>query len=445
MTYLRGFTKACVVDLALTGCTAPEPAPLPVPSRDSISRMGPVLADTDFGQSARRALLAHPSLMAGSARIDAAMAGVTAARAANLPRLSLGADVGANLLDGSAVAPGFLVLQVSQLLFDAGATRNRIRAAEAGAIRETIERENAAAALGLTLAESWGEVLFQRLLLASAVENHAVHRDYLEQIETRLASGAGTEADVLTARSRTADAAMREITTRGQLERAEARFAEGFGTAPARLSALPRAPRLPSGSAAAFVAASPRIRSLDAEIAAARASAEAVRAARFPAIGLRLDGTYDPREDKANAVAGLNPRVEIGPGSERAAAISRAAARVTELEAERIAVERQILRSLAFLQSDQRSGQARVEAARVAVEANRIAVEASEQQFTIGRRTLTQLLDARRDLFLAREALALAERDLALSGYAALALTGDILDALGVLLPQRAGLAEDRT
>ena len=445
MTYLRGFTKACVLAVALTGCSAPEPAPLPVPSRDLISRMRPVLADTDFGRTARRALLTHPSLMAGSARIDAAMAGVTAARAANAPRLSLGADVGANLLDGSAVAPGFLVLQVSQLLFDAGATRNRIRAAEAGAIRETIERENAAAALGLTLAENWGEVQFQRLLLASAVENHAVHRDYLEQIETRLASGAGTEADVLTARSRAADAAMREITTRGQLERAEARFVEGFGAAPGRLSILPRAPRLPPGSAADFVAASPRIRSLDAEIAAARASAEAVRAARFPAVGLRLDATYDPREDRTNAVAGLNPRVEIGPGSERAAAINRAAARVTELEAERIAVERQILRSLAFLQSDQRSGQARVDAARVAVEANRIAVEASEQQFTIGRRTLTQLLDARRDLFLASEALALAERDLALSGYAALALTGDILDALGVLLPQRAGLVEDRT
>ena len=180
MTYLRGFTKACVLAVALTGCSAPEPAPLPVPSRDLISRMRPVLADTDFGRTARRALLTHPSLMAGSARIDAAMAGVTAARAANAPRLSLGADVGANLLDGSAVAPGFLVLQVSQLLFDAGATRNRIRAAEAGAIRETIERENAAAALGLTLAENWGEVQFQRLLLASAVENHAVHRDYLE-------------------------------------------------------------------------------------------------------------------------------------------------------------------------------------------------------------------------------------------------------------------------
>ena len=334
---------------------------------------------------------------------------------------------------------------MSQLLIDAGATRNRIRAAEAGAIRETIERENAAAALGLTLAESWGEVLFQRLLLASATENHAVHRSYLEQIETRLAAGAGTEADVLMARSRAADAGMREITTRGQLERAEARFAEVFGAPPATLSALPAAPQLPAGTEADFVAASPRIRSLDAEIAAARASAAAVRASRFPAIGLRLDGSYDPRSDRANAVAGLNPRVEVGPGSERAAAISRSAARVTELEAERADVERQILRSLAYLRSDQRSGRARVEAARVAVEANRVAVEAAEQQFTIGRRTLTQLLDARRDLFLASEALALAERDLALSGYAALALTGDILDALGVLLPLRTGLVEDAT
>ena len=46
------------------------------------------------------------------------------------------------------------------------------------------------------------------------------------------------------------------------------------------------------------------------------------------------------------------------------------------------------------------------------------------------------MLDAQRDLFDAGETLIVAKRELALSGYAALALTGDILDAFGIVLPQ---------
>jgi outer membrane protein TolC len=118
---------------------------------------------------------------------------------------------------------------------------------------------------------------------------------------------------------------------------------------------------------------------------------------------------------------------------------------VAELEAERTDLERQILRSLAYLRSDQRSGRARVAAATTAVAANEVALGAIEEQFTVGRRTILQVLDARRDLSDVKQALALARRDAALSGYAALALTGDVLDVLGILLPVRAemsGLAQ---
>jgi outer membrane protein TolC len=383
-------------------------------------------------------------LRAGAARIDASIASVAAARAATLPRISVGANLGANLLDGgmSRAAP---VVQVTQLLFDAGATRNRIRAAEAGAIRETIDRENTAASLSLNGAEAWAEVQFRRFLLEVATENLEVHEQFLEQMEDRQRAGAGTEADVHTARSRTAYAATRRITAQGELDRAEARFAELYGSAAGRLPDLPVAPDLPGATDADILDASPRLRSLEAELAAARASADAARATRFPGLALQVDGAYDLRADQGDLGAGLQPRLEVGAGSQRVALIARSDARVAELEAERANLERQILRSLAFLRSDQRSGQARVAAATAAVEANEVTLAAVEDQFTVGRRTIIQVLDARRDLFAAKEALALARRDAALSGYAALALTGDVLDVLGILLPVRAelsGLAE---
>lgn len=445
MTVAAVFCRGVVVVAlgVLAGCGAdPAPDPLPPPSRAEIARLGPSLAETPFGRELRGAVLAHPSMRAGAARVDAALAGVTAARAAAQPQISLGADLGASLLHGGAATRSFPVVQVTQLLFDASATRNRIRSAEAGAIRETIERENAAAALALAAAEAWHEVAFQRSLLALGRDNLATHEGYLEQIESRLEAGAGTEADLLVARSRTADAGARAVTLQGASERAEARFAEIYDRAPGRLGGLPPAPALPALSDAEVIAASPRMRSLKAELVSARAAAEAARATRFPALTLQLDGAYDQRENEARAAAGLSPRLDVGPGSERAAAIARSAARVAELEAEAADLERQVLRSLAYLRSDQRTGRARVTAARASRDASAAALEAAEEQFTIGRRSITQLLDARRDLFAASEALALAERDQALSGYAALALTGDILDVFGIILPLRADLAE---
>lgn len=389
----------------------------------------------------RSAVLDHPAARAGAARVDAAIAGVDAARAGALPQLAVGANLGANLLDGgtSSAAP---VLQITQLLFDAGATRNRIRAAEASAIREVITRENDAAALALTAAEVWANLRYRRALLAIASDNLAAHDSYLAQLETRQAAGAGTEADVFAARSRAADAATRQITAQAELDRAEARFAEIYGAPAGDLPDLPPAPDLPASTNADVLDASPRLRSLDAELAAARASADAARATRFPALGVQVDGAYDLASDQGNLAAALRPRLDIGAGSQRAAVIARAMARVAELQAERDDIARQILRSLAFLRADQRSGRARLDAARNAVAANEVALDAIAQQFTIGRRSIGQVLDARRDLFAAAEALALAQRDAALSGYAALALTGDILDVLGILLPLRAEIAQ---
>jgi outer membrane protein, adhesin transport system len=105
------------------------------------------------------------------------------------------------------------------------------------------------------------------------------------------------------------------------------------------------------------------------------------------------------------------------------------------LRAERQNLMRQIARSLALLRSDARAGQDRLAAAEEAVAASAASVAAVQTQFGVGRATIVQVLDTQRDLVQAEEALAVALRDTGLSGYAALALTGDILDVFGITLP----------
>jgi outer membrane protein TolC len=130
--------------------------------------------------------------------------------------------------------------------------------------------------------------------------------------------------------------------------------------------------------------------------------------------------------------ASLRPRVTVAGGGQRAATLARAEAEIAGLRAERQAAEREVARALAFARSDRRSGQARFDAARAALAANAAAQVAARDQFDAGRRDIGDLLEAQRDLFQARVTLAQADRALLLSGYAALALTGDILDVFGL-------------
>lgn len=434
---------ACI---SLAACTAPPPreGDLALAEfRVGTGRLEATLVSSEFGSEVSRAVTSHPDMAAGAARVRAAQGDLQAARAGSLPRLSLGLDLQAGLA-GVATGTRYLpVVQVSQLLFDGGRTRARVQSARAGVVGEALARESAAAQLTLSAVESWYEVLHQRRLLALARNNRDEHQRFVEQIEDRLEAGAAAESDFLTARSRLADAVARLATTRGNLDRAEASYMEIFGELPNGLAAAPTAPHLPAGTDAELIATSPRLRGLDAEIEAATAALEAARAAGWPSIDLTVRGEHDPDTGDTSAEATSGPRYDVFDGGQRASNVARAEARLDELEAEKLSLERQIARTLAFLRSDARAGQERLRAARDAVAANEASVVALLDQFSVGRVGILQLLDAQRDLFQAQETLAAAQRDLALSGYAALALTGDILDAFGIVLPTaRAGEPE---
>lgn len=436
--------------LALAGCAAgpggldpelPRAAPAEEASPESPGpRMAASLAGEEFGQAVRFAVQAHPSLAAGGARIAALEAELEGERSVRRPQVSLGADTGVQLV-GPGRGRTTPLLQVRQLVFDGGAARARTEAARARVLRGASDRIGIAAELARSAVEAQFVLRHERRLVALAERNLEIHQEFLAQVEDRLDAGAGTEVDLLTARSRLADATARAVGARSRLERAEAAWRELYGTAPPAAVAPRAAPGLPAGSADALVRASPRLRSLEAEIAAARAARAAAEAARLPSVSLGVTGSRRP--GGGTSVAGeLGLRYDLATGGQREAAVRVAAARIDELEAERRDLSRQILRALEDVRSDQRTGQERLASAQAAREANEAAVESAREQFGVGRRNITQLLDAQRDFVGAAEAEAVAELDLALSGYAALALTGDILDVFGIELSDESGAGD---
>lgn len=399
-------------------------------------RMPALLSATSFGQDVAAAVRAHPDLTGQGARLDAARADLDLIRAGARPQVSLGVDAGSLLVGGVAGSASVVpILEVSQLLFDAGATRARLRAGRESVVGQQIDREAIASELTLGAVAARIDLQHQRALLRLADANLAEHRNLLERIRDRVQTGAGSAADRLSAESRLADAMARRAAIRSDLDRAEVVHAELFGASAASGSVVPSAPDLPAGDMQAVITLSPRILGVDARIAAAMATRDAVRASVWPSMSLDIEALRPDAGPKVSA--SVRPRAVLSGGGKRVATLARADAEIAGLLAERQVAEREVVRALAFVRSDRQSGQARLDAARAARAANAAAQGAARDQFDAGRRDIGGLLEAQRDLFQASVTLAEAERALLLSGYAALALTGDILDVFGL----RAGLA----
>ncbi|SDX00235.1 Outer membrane protein TolC [Ruegeria halocynthiae] len=389
------------------------------------------LTKSTFGQRVRSAVQSSPTVARSNSGMGIAQANRNAASGAFLPQVSLGLNArshrtGSN--DGD-VSP---YLRVSQLVYDGGAAANDLAAARARVLESRGDQLQAAAATALAAIETYVMVLDRRELLGITRKNVQVHEGIERQITDRVSGGLGSNADVLTAQSRVADARTRFADAQARVDRAEARFREVFGAAPGRLPPAIPAPDL-KRSDSQIVLDSPQIRRADATVIAARADWAAAQARRQPDVRVAAFADQDDFDD-ADVGVDLSVNYELDSTGRRRAAIAAAAAQVERAEADREVLIREIGRELGFIRSDQKAGALRLREARIATQANAESVAAARAQFSIGRRSLIEILDAQQDYVNAQERLILAEQSYFLTNYAALSLTGDILDLLGVTL-----------
>lgn len=194
------------------------------------------------------------------------------------------------------------------------------------------------------------------------------------------------------------------------------------------------APPLPDGEAD-VLDQSPRLRAANATLKAAEADLVAASARRQP--GVELGATGQRASGGGGDLAlDLTLNYSLDTRGERRAAVDAAQARLDAAQAERDTLLRDVREALAFVRTDQSAGEARVIAARQAVASNAASVDAAREQFSIGRRSMVDLLDAQRDDVRAEDTLIRAEQERFLTDYAALALTGDILDLFDITLPE---------
>ena len=399
----------------------------------------------------RPALAEQPRLLVQLSREQEAGFRIDEARAERRPQLQLGLEHRSSLreVDRNAFDRGTRVdaiASVSQLLFDFGASGQRVRSAELGAEAERWQSRASTEQLLMDGLQTYYDVLRFRMQVALAEDNVERHQRILEDVQERRTAGAGSRADVLRAQSRIADARSRLVSLQGQLARARNAYIEIFAQAPGSDMALPRLPlRIAVEDVEAALSRAMRENSAlkrsltqtDASAAAARAE----RNSRWPRVSLSLQGRQfdvnDPSDRDTDMAVLVNVEYSPYTGGASSSRVDQADARLNQARHERAALQRELASQFRSALTDAEARESAWQAQTLAVEADREALEAYRAQFVLGRRGLTDMLDAQRDLFQSVLQLVDYRIDWDLARFNYLYVSGELLPTLELTAPAR--------
>lgn len=398
-----------------------------------------------FQSDIRNAIGRHPTYHRQLSTLDDAAAERKRARAALFPQLStqfrgdyaISRDFGEttdNVVESLRPREQFTIgLSASQLVFDGGASFQRIKRARA----KHAEYQSAISArindLAFTALSLHHDLLTHQALVAFGEAFIARHEKILADVKERERLGSGSRADVTRARARlaAAHARMAEIKESGQL--AEIRFEEFFGAAPRSLA---RAPIYADGvqsreqAATAALQNTPEIAVAAAQAAASQAEFKAAKNSRMPELRVSVDAVkYDVFDngDDYDVRAGLNLNYNIFGGGARAADIAQARAKARQSKFGETQIRQETARDAAMAFERKRGAETRLRALENAVIAHDETRHLVLERYRVARGDLIDVLQAENDYFEAGVAYIAGLANLDLSVYALMEHTGDLL------------------
>ncbi len=429
-----------------------SPVSVAAPDTELAEALGPagyILADIgaaeNFRALVRNAVGRHPAYHRQVTTLDQSRAGSRRAKSALYPQLStsLSADyslarnfdddtdnVVESLRPNDQYSAG---ISASQLVFDGGATFQRIKSARA----RHSEFKNAISTrinnLSIAALTAYHDLLTHQALLALGDAYIKRHQKILEDVKERERLGAGSRADVMQATARLAAASARVAEIRESERMAEIRYEEFFSEKPmslARPSFEALTVNTRDAASTAALRHSPEIAAATARADASRADYKAAKGARLPEVRVNVDAVkYDVFNggDDYDVRAGVNLNYKIFGGGARAADIAEAASLARQDKYGEEQVRQEVARDAAIAFERLEGAKDRLNSLETAVIAHNETRELVLERYRVARGDLIDVLQAENDYFEAGVAYltGLANRDMAI--YALMEHTGDLL------------------
>ncbi len=433
---MRAWLSVVIATIILAGCSQdlqgtksfdPGATPAPAPLSGGNNLKGNV-ARTEFAELVRRSVATSPTTAAGAASVLASKSRIDSEQGAFLPQIEAETSLTS---DGDTVP----ILRLSQIIYDGGKVSGRVGLRQIEARQTWLNELSELSALSFEAIETIIDLDRNRRLEEQAQQNLDRTDVLVSDLQSRFDAGAGSVADLLAGQGRKSNAETELAQAQTDVELATATWVEVFGTRPDIIPTIPPAPILAAATSQQMVARSPRLRTQVAFSQVREQEVVVAERATRPTLSAILETDFDQGSIDDGVQARLGVTVPIYQGGSARANVETARANLQQSRADEEELRRELQRNLSQALEETNSIQRRLATARRAVEINEQALDAARGQFDIGRSTLVQILDALRELNLAQVRVIQLEAQARRAEYAVLAVTGDILDALGVAQP----------
>jgi len=394
---------------------------------------GPAWPKT-LAEVVRQTIAANPEVLRDRALLRAARHKVDERFAGFLPKIDVDADTGWEYTNSPSTrtrtdkepddnssrkqwrSDGAVFFK--QMVFDGFETSSREVSAEADRVAAERRLDATSERIAQNVAERYLAMLATTELLRLAEENEAYHREIAGKVAERVQQGLTDQIELDLATSRVALATALLFQRRGERRAAEARYVELIGDKPDDL-VRPEAPSrfTPADADMAIEQAlkdNPRVAAAAATLDARRADIDSARAKFYPRLDFEVTGTTAQNVDgdkgrESHIQVLLRLRYDLFNGMFDVATVSRrsfeasAAAEADGEARRRVREDTRVAYRLLF------AAIARIAPLLDTVKSTRRTVEGYLEQYDLGKRSLLDLLDTRRDLFEAQSELVQAE------------------------------------
>jgi adhesin transport system outer membrane protein len=330
------------------------------------------------------------------------------------------------------------------MVFDGFATSSEVGRQQATVNARAYSLLDTSERTGLTVAQVYLDVLTRREFVRLAEENLKSHQRIYDQIQLRTQRGVGSGADLDQAEARMAQARNNLITEQTNLADAETNFLSAVGQMPDQLERpAPFLALLPASlneARAQMLENSPILRSAESDIAAAEKQYEAAKSSFYPRFDAELGRSADNDIDGQNGhnnewQAMLRMRFNLyAGGSNKADMESKSYLSNQALDIRNNAL-RQLNEELGLAWNAQNNANAQVPIAQQYVDHSTSVRTAYQRQFSLGERSLLDLLDSENELFNASRRLAEIKNIQLFTQYRIKATMGELLKSQGVVAP----------
>ncbi|HEN8714496.1 TPA: TolC family outer membrane protein [Pseudomonas putida] len=410
-------------------------------------------------EAMQKALEVHPEIQAGVNARAAADYQLRAAKGGYLPRVDVTAGYGREGTDSPSTGNrweslnrGESAIRLRQMVFDGFATSNEVGRQQATVNARAYSLMDTSERTALDVAQVYLDVLSRREMVRLAEENLRNHERILDQIKLRTSRGVGRLADLDQAEARLAQARNNLITEQTNLADANTNFLSVVGQMPDELSApAPFIDLLPATldeARAQMVESSPVLRSAESDITAAEKQYDAAKSSFYPRFDAELGRTADNNIDGTvghnnewQAMLRMNFNLYAG-GSNKADLESKSYLANQALDIRNNAL-RQLNEELGLAWNAQENANAQLPIAQQYVDHSNRVRSAYQQQFSLGERTLLDLLDSENETFTAQRRLVEVKNIQLFTQYRIKATIGQLLKSQGVVAPMATVVQND--